>query len=65
MLTADLLRSSDGIVTLGERLTLTVDRAALERDVQQRLADALESAPNPRRGRPARRDRNRQPNDPG
>ena len=65
VLAADLLRSTDSTLRLNKRLTLTVDRAALERDVQRRLADALESAPTPRRGRPARRDRDRQPNDPG
>jgi hypothetical protein len=42
-------------VRLGGRLTIAVDRVALERELQTRLADVLESAPRPRRGRPARR----------
>ena len=56
-----LLRSADGTLVAGERLTLVVDRLALERDVQRRLADALESAPTPRRGRPVRRGEARPP----
>jgi hypothetical protein len=35
-------------------LRLHCDRAALERTLDVRLRDALESAPRPRRGRPAR-----------
>jgi hypothetical protein len=34
---------------------LTVDRALLDRTVERRLREALESAPTPRRGPPARR----------
>ena len=49
-----LLRDPNGRVVLG-RLTLAVDRVTVEREVQARLADVLESAPRPRRGRPARR----------
>lgn len=41
-------------LTLGA-LRLSLDRAALTRTVEQRLRDALESAPAPRRGRPPRR----------
>ena len=51
-----LLRAPGSAVTLGERLRLAVERDALEREVQRRLAEALESAPRPRRGRPARRE---------
>jgi hypothetical protein len=58
-LSEGLLRSAEGTVTLGEQLTLAVDRDALERDVQRQLAEALESAPRPRRGRPVRSDRDR------
>jgi hypothetical protein len=35
---------------------IVLDRAALERTLDDRLRDALESAPVPRRGRPPRRD---------
>lgn len=58
-----MLSAPDGRITLGEHLMVTFDREALERDVQRRLADALESAPRPRRGRPVRRDRDRHPSD--
>jgi hypothetical protein len=54
-LSEPLLQASDGTVRLGGRLTIAVDRVALERELQTRLADVLESAPRPRRGRPARR----------
>jgi hypothetical protein len=36
-------------------LTLSVDRAALAQQVESRLREALESAPDPRRGRPVHR----------
>jgi hypothetical protein len=36
-------------------LALSIDRPALEGALQNRLREALESAPRPRRGRPARR----------
>jgi len=58
---SDGLLRADGTLMLGECVTLAIDRAALERDVQRRLAEALESAPSPRRGRPARRVRGHQP----
>lgn len=65
-LSGGLLHSSDGTLAVGERLTITIDRDALERDVQRRLADAIESAPRPRRGRPIRRgERDRQPDSRG
>ena|SRR5690349_14967650 len=50
-----LLRASHPTVTLGRWSTLGFDRRGLEEDLQRRLAEALESAPRPRRGRPARR----------
>lgn len=59
-LSDDLLCSSNGTLPLNEHFTLAVDRDAFERDLQRRLADALESAPRPRRGRPIRRERDRQ-----
>jgi hypothetical protein len=36
-------------------LAVSLERIAFEQDLQRRLADVLESAPRPRRGRPARR----------
>ena len=47
-----LLGSPTGNAFVGSSLTLAIDRAALERDLQRRLAEVLESAPRPRRGRP-------------
>ena len=55
MLSDGLLNSADESLAVGDRLTIAIDREALERDVQRRLAEALESAPRPRRGRPRRR----------
>ena len=54
-LSARLLHAPDGIVPVGPWATLGFDRRALETDLQQRLAAALESAPRPRRGRPTSR----------
>jgi hypothetical protein len=54
-LSARLLDARDGVVTVGRSTTLGFDRRVLEVDLQRRLAEALESAPRPRRGRPARR----------
>lgn len=45
---------SDGVHSAG-MLSVRVDVSALERRIQQRLAEALESAPTPRRGRPPSR----------
>lgn len=51
-LAADLLQlPSGGTITRGS-IAIALDRNVLERDLQQRLEDALESAPRPRRGRP-------------
>jgi hypothetical protein len=56
-LAGDLLSSSEGAVSRGGHLRVTCDRRALEQSVSARLRDALESAPAPRRGRPAKRSR--------
>jgi len=53
-LAADLLGANGGIVSRGGHVRVTCDRPALERRVSERLHDALESAPSPRRGRPSR-----------
>ena len=50
-----LLQSATGNLKVGRWSTVAFDRRALEQDLHQRLAEALESAPRPRRGRPARR----------
>jgi hypothetical protein len=50
-----LLASVAGEVRLGRHLTLSLDLPSLERELDHRLSDALESAPAPRRGRPPRR----------
>lgn len=54
-LAADLLAASDDAVSRGGHLRVTFDRGGLEWTVSQRLRDALESAPAPRRGRPPTR----------
>ena len=54
-LAADLLSSPEGAVSRGGHLRVTCDRLALEHAVGARLREALESAPAPRRGRPAAR----------
>jgi len=46
-----LLAEPDGVHASGH-LRVSLDRPALEREVDRRLRDALESAPTPRRGRP-------------
>jgi hypothetical protein len=52
---AELLADgSDGVLQRGQ-LRVIVDRPALERTLDLGLRDALESAPSPPRGRPARR----------
>src|ERR1700712_4923388 len=50
-----LARPELGIADRGA-VRIVLDRAALERTLDDRLRDALESAPVPRRGRPPRRD---------
>ena len=53
-----MLRAPDGVVAPSLFLTLGFDRRALEENLHRRLAETLESAPRPRRGRPARRSTN-------
>jgi hypothetical protein len=52
MLAGELLAIGDGSVHRGGHVRVTCDRAALELVVRDRLRDALEFAPAPRRGRP-------------
>lgn len=52
-LSARLLDAADGVVAVSRWMTLGFDRRTLETDLRQRLAEAMESAPRPRRGRPA------------
>ena len=52
---AALLASPDNLLAAGPHLTLAFDRERFERDLHRHLADALESAPRPRRGRPRQR----------
>ena len=52
---AALLGSPADLIEPGPHLSLGFYRADFERDLHRRLADALESAPRPRRGRPRRR----------
>jgi hypothetical protein len=42
-------------VDAGEGLRLTLDLQAIERDLMERLAQAVEIAPSPQRGRPRRK----------
>jgi hypothetical protein len=56
-LAADLLAAPEGTFAVGDRLTIGFERDGFERRLHARLADALESAPRPRRGRPPRRER--------
>jgi hypothetical protein len=50
-----LLAADGDAVSRGGHLRVTFDRPELERTTSQRLRDALESAPAPRRGRPPTR----------
>jgi hypothetical protein len=52
---AAILAATNSLMTAGPHLTLAFDRERFERDLRQQLADALESAPRPRRGRPRKR----------
>ncbi len=54
-LATELLASDADTPIARGSLRLHSDRAVLERSVDLRLREALESAPNPRRGRPPRR----------
>jgi hypothetical protein len=49
-----LLGSPDGVMMASTHLAVTFDRERFEHDLHRHLADALESAPRPRRGRPRR-----------
>ena len=49
---AALLADPDGLVSPSPYLSVAFDRERFECDLHRRLADALESAPRPRRGRP-------------
>jgi hypothetical protein len=55
-LAGELLTAPDGTLAVGGLLTLGFERGGFERALHARLADALESAPRPRRGRPPRRE---------
>lgn len=50
-----LLHAPASQVTVGRWTTLGFDLDALEHELRGRLSEVLESAPRPRRGRPARR----------
>jgi len=52
---AALLADRNGVMAPGLYLSLTFDRERFEDDLHRRLAEALESAPRPRRGRPRQR----------
>jgi hypothetical protein len=56
-LSSDLLASPSGSAWREGGITLDFDRPAFERALQSRLAEALEMAPRPRRGRPPARPR--------
>jgi hypothetical protein len=49
------LMASTGELSTGKGITLTLDIEAIRAELAQRLAHAVEIAPLPRRGRPARR----------
>ncbi|MDB4879314.1 MAG: hypothetical protein JWL60_760 [Gemmatimonadetes bacterium] len=50
-----LLAGDGSGVHASGHLRVTLDRRALEQELDRRLRDALESAPSPRRGRPTAR----------
>ena len=52
---AAILAAPSSLMTAGPHLTLALDRERFERNLGRQLADALESAPRPRRGRPRQR----------
>jgi hypothetical protein len=54
-LAAELLASPTSSISLEGAITLLFDRQSFERILQSRLAEALEAAPRPRRGRPTAR----------
>lgn len=54
-LAEELLAATQGTVSRGGQLRVSFDRPSFERELADRLRDALESAPTPRRGRPPSR----------
>jgi hypothetical protein len=50
-----ILTSPASAIEAGSHLTVAFDRIRFEHDLHRRLADALETAPRPRRGRPLHR----------
>ena len=54
-LAANLIDTPSLAIDDAGALSVTFDRPALERTLQARLGEAIESAPRPRRGRPPRR----------
>jgi hypothetical protein len=50
-----LLAAGASAVHQARHLSVACDRTSLERDLEVRLREVLESAPAPRRGRPPRR----------
>jgi hypothetical protein len=54
-LATQLLASPTNSIPLEGAVTLGFDRQSFERILQSRLAEALEAAPRPRRGRPPSR----------
>ena len=50
-----ILRSAHEGVVVAPGITLSIDLAGIERELEDRLRDVLESAPTPRRGRPPSR----------
>jgi hypothetical protein len=54
-LATEMLTHDPGVSIARESVRISCDRVALERALDRRLREALESAPAPRRGRPPRR----------
>ena len=54
-LAEELLAATNDTVSRGGQLRVSFDRPSFERELADRLREALESAPTPRRGRPPSR----------
>jgi hypothetical protein len=54
-LASRLLASDSARASVAPGLELHIDRSALERDVDRRVSESVESSSRPRRGRPPRR----------
>jgi hypothetical protein len=54
-LASRLLASDSARTSVAPGLELHIDRSALERDVDRRVSESVESSSRPRRGRPPRR----------